>query len=431
MKIRFEIILLIIIVIQLFILPFAPYVIIAYLALFNAVLLFIVAITKLLGGIKALYLVLLGYGLLAFFDIFKFSVMLENVKITDSHLDTVYWIYISFTIFLISYILTNVTRRFQKKSVVLSMKRLKIIVLPIALISIGVLFLNTSDSPIMLLISFFPKALTVLFFYQFVVTKQYKYLSLTIILFLMSFSEISRRVYITFFFILLPIIMSFVHIRYKKIKNSYKFLFASIFIFIYIFMNTLRSDFQFGKGYVQGDKLTSTINYMMQFRAIDTFDNTAFVIENIPDEYDYYYGETYLAILVQFIPRSIWEDKPVSFGAPLGLLKKAGIREFSIDKWKNIINAFSYSPGFLGEAYANFGFTGIIILSMLFGIISKVYDLNINTNEAISDVNILPYLAFLSSFFLILRGDMLMATYYSILFFLFLKLIIFISKRRI
>jgi hypothetical protein len=194
------------------------------------------------------------------------------------------------------------------------------------------------------------------------------------------------------------------------------------FIGIFFYMNFLRADMDIGEGYEEGAEFNNTINYMMQLTALDTYDNTAYLLSNFPSKYDYYYGETYAALFVQFIPRSLWEGKPVGLGGPLGLLKNAGIREFTKAKWVREARGISYSPGFIGEAYANFGVIGIFILSILFGLGTKFFDSNVRLEEVLENPVQMANTAWYGSFFLLLRGDMVMALYYSALFYLFLRM---------
>lgn len=424
-----------VILLEMVALPLLTYEHIIYLSLFNTLFLLVMAAKNLLTEVKAVYVAILGYAVMGFFDIFKYNIF-NGILEDRAHLLTAYWMFISFFIFLSMYLITSFIFKRKQKILIVSTSKIKYIVIPLAIVFLLLYSASASaelntNNPLAVLAGFFPKAITVVSFYFYLRTKKIFYFFIFLFFLVFSFNEISRRVYISFIFIVLPIILSYIHLRYGKMKGVHKFVISIIFIGAFIFMNFLRADYDFGEGKVEGDEMTSMVNYMLEFKAVDTFDNTAFVIENFPSKYDYYYGETYFAILVQFLPRSIWENKPVSFGAPLGLLKKVGIREFSIKTWRNEVNGLSFSPGFLGEAYANFGVFGMIFLSSIFGIATKIFDKMVHSNEVLNDVKMLPYMSAYSSFFLILRGDLLMATYYSILFYLFISLILVIGKRTV
>ena len=415
---------------QLILVLFLDYVSIIYLSLVSTLILLGVSMKNLTGKITGIYVALLGYAVLGFFDIFKFNtVFSKHFVITESHYKAAIWIYFGFVLFLGTYLLSNQRKKIDKPlKIRVNRQKILFIVFPICLVILffynSLILLYDSHSPYLLLLSFFPKSATVIAFYMYLKVKKPIYLIYFLIFILFSFSEVSRRIYITLAFILVPIFMSYIINKHGRIKTSYKFIVIIFFGFAFFFMNYLRADWEGSDWGSNQGKLQSTVNYMLQFKAIDTFDNTAFVLENIPSKYRYYYGSTYTAILFQFIPRSLWADKPVGFGAPLGLLKKAGDREFTVEKWKRKTNMFSYSPGFLCEAYANFGNVGMVLISILFGFLTKAFDRKVTFRTVIRDFDKLPYLAFFSSFFLILRGDFIMAVFFSLLFFIYLWLMV-------
>jgi hypothetical protein len=133
------------------------------------------------------------------------------------------------------------------------------------------------------------------------------------------------------------------------------------------------------------------------------------------------YGETYLAVLVGFVPRSVWPDKPVGFAAPLALMQKTGVGKFNIDTWYEI-NQFSLSPGFHGEALANFGIPGVLLLSVLLGVTTRYYDryFRVIGSSRMRDIN---KLCVLLLFFLIVRGDFYSASIYVLFIFIFVTVV--------
>ena len=194
--------------------------------------------------------------------------------------------------------------------------------------------------------------------------------------------------------------------------KSGAFLFVVV---IFLFLNFMRSEHNYGRDFVDRGRVQNTINYIVNLRSIDTFWNTAFIIENFPKKFKYYYGETYAAIPVGFIPRSVWKDKPVGLSAPLGIMQKFGFQEdFNADNWK-LLNKFSLSPGLLGEAYANFGIYGILFIPILLGFLSRKLDLVIQAGSYGHSLN---SSLFLSAFFLVHRGDTYVATTPSIFLYL-------------
>ncbi len=407
-------------------------------ALINTLLLIFLAGRGMMSEIKAFHVALLGFGVMLFSDIFK-EININHIDITNDHISVILWTYLSLAIFILTYSLRLPIYKFKgvNKKTKISTTKLLYIVTPVSLVFLAYFWYQVSflgnSSAISTLISFLPKALSVVLLYLYISTSKKKnslLLLLGFILLFLAFGERSRRVYITLLLILTPILMSRYYSFIVKSKVGFKVLLVSIFISSFIFMSSLRSDFDYGDGYIENNKLQSTLNYMSQMKAIYTFTNTAFVFENLPDKWDYYYGETYLAFFVQVIPRSMWHDKIVGFGAPLGLLRKGGIREFTNDDWLSEVNGYSDSPGFIGEAYANFGYAGIIIASLLFGYITRVYDYNVRMKDIVTNIEYLPYLSFYGSFFVLLRGDFVSAMFFSTLFYIFTKLIILSSKSK-
>jgi hypothetical protein len=76
---------------------------------------------------------------------------------------------------------------------------------------------------------------------------------------------------------------------------------------------------------------------------------------------------TYFTQLVNPIPRAIWPNKPV---ADAGLIMARAYG--AVDK--NGEPTMTTSPGFLGEAYLNFGFVGLLIIPAAAGVIVGAWD---------------------------------------------------------
>lgn len=78
-------------------------------------------------------------------------------------------------------------------------------------------------------------------------------------------------------------------------------------------------------------------------------------------------GMTYYTQLVNPIPRAIWPGKPV---ADAGLILARAYGELDA----NGNETMTISPGFIGEAYLNFGFLGILIVPALAGVVIRAWD---------------------------------------------------------
>jgi hypothetical protein len=79
------------------------------------------------------------------------------------------------------------------------------------------------------------------------------------------------------------------------------------------------------------------------------------------------WGLTYFTQLVNPIPRAIWPGKPVA-DAGLILARAYG----AVDK--NGEATLTNSPGFLGEAWLNFGFFGVLVIPAIAGILVRAWD---------------------------------------------------------
>ena len=100
---------------------------------------------------------------------------------------------------------------------------------------------------------------------------------------------------------------------------------------------------------------------------------------------DYFYGETYLAAFTNFIPRSIWPDKPLGAGP----------------KMKNIIYPGSYvvgkegnsslTTGLFNELFMNFGIIGLFLGGIFFGFFIKYIYVKIIFSNLIIDILFLQY----------------------------------------
>jgi hypothetical protein len=129
----------------------------------------------------------------------------------------------------------------------------------------------------------------------------------------------------------------------------------------------------------------------------DSFQNFMSVVytENIT------YGRQLLGVLLFFVPRSIWPDKPIGSGAELA-------QEYGF-VFSNI------SMNYFGDGYINFGYLGIVIFLIGFSIFCAKMDIafwkNYYANSPYVNVS---YLLLLGLIIFILRGDLLSSTAYTV-----------------
>ncbi|MBF0424951.1 MAG: hypothetical protein HQL66_03915 [Magnetococcales bacterium] len=85
------------------------------------------------------------------------------------------------------------------------------------------------------------------------------------------------------------------------------------------------------------------------------------VIQRTPDEVPFIGGTTYAMLPSMIVPRFLWPEKPDGHAATIYLGVHYGVH--TIDE----VIMTSIGIGLLGEAYANFGFTGVFVFSGLLG----------------------------------------------------------------
>lgn len=139
-------------------------------------------------------------------------------------------------------------------------------------------------------------------------------------------------------------------------------------------------------------------------------------IKMFPKEKDFLYGSTYLAVLVNPIPREFFPNKPVGIGAIMGNIDPISRKGTSI------------SITFFGEAYANFGIIGIVIIPFLGGVISKML-FNWFRSNFNSDIVKIIYFYILPFYTIEVRGGFLEITMRLFIEFLSLLLIIKTSTK--
>ncbi|MBV9926102.1 MAG: oligosaccharide repeat unit polymerase [Acidobacteria bacterium] len=105
----------------------------------------------------------------------------------------------------------------------------------------------------------------------------------------------------------------------------------------------------------QTDKLRDRYAVMPVFTTI-----VALTGEKVP----YQDGSTYTLFLWNFIPRFLWKDKPVLNSFANTLPRQYGIINENDDKT-------SVGLGLLGETWMNFGYPGLILIMVAFGVIYK------------------------------------------------------------
>lgn len=381
-----------------------------------------ISLSKLIDAkFNALYATTLGMGGLVLIDIGKYY-YLDSKRIAwvgdgiYQEVALLIWLsclVIFFTYFLFIRLVASERKRYvYTKKARLNINLLKVILLPLS----AVFSMLNDGSGHLSIVGGIIKGLIVALFIYGLIEKDRVAIFVSIVSLLIGVDDSSRRAYIAIF---LPAIFIFIYIiraKHGEITVGRKILAGLFLLFFFVFLNAIRSTNDFGEGFDPEHRVNNTIHYITHLTSIDTFYNTAFLVERFPDPWDYYYGETYLSILVAPIPRSLWPDKPVSLGAPLGLMNRYGYRgKFDNSLWEDA-NQFSLSPGFVGEAYANFGYIGVLVISSLLGFAMALFDKKIIAGGITPRT--IPWLMFLSTFLVLHRGDFYVSVNYPIFMFL-------------
>lgn len=93
------------------------------------------------------------------------------------------------------------------------------------------------------------------------------------------------------------------------------------------------------------------------YNVLAALENLENILKNVPGQKDYLYGESYWKLLVAWVPREIWPDKPDNISNIVTEVSTTGYL------------APAQDVTFCGEAYWNFGWTGIFLVSLAFSAI--------------------------------------------------------------
>lgn len=128
--------------------------------------------------------------------------------------------------------------------------------------------------------------------------------------------------------------------------------------------------------------------------------------ERVPRFDPYLWGESYIDIPAQVVPRFLWPDKPSSLMANVRLAIYFGLIDPS-DPY-----SVSIAFGMIAESYVNFGLFGVGLLGFLFGTIFKRVSLLAQDVPQFSALGILMILLTAWSF----QAELVLATWLSSLF---------------
>ncbi len=151
----------------------------------------------------------------------------------------------------------------------------------------------------------------------------------------------------------------------------------------------------------------------------EMFRELLFIVDEISTHRGYLWGGTYWTELLSPIPRFVWPDKPLRFG----------VEYASWHGFDTLGGGPNMSPGILGEMYANFGILGVVLCSLIGGVICRAWD-RLRKRYADSLPVLMFYTAGLASLFLCGRSATLAIFFPMIAVYLCLVLMTGIRRGR-
>ncbi len=130
------------------------------------------------------------------------------------------------------------------------------------------------------------------------------------------------------------------------------------------------------------------------------------------------WGRQLLGVLLFWMPRSVWPEKPIGSGYVL-----AHKMHFT---WDNV------SANYFAEGYINFGFLGIFLFVLFLSYITSLLD-NLYWNKLSNQKHNFfraVYLLLLGMLFFVMRGDLLSSTAFTVGFLFSIFIVYFIVHRR-
>lgn len=103
------------------------------------------------------------------------------------------------------------------------------------------------------------------------------------------------------------------------------------------------------------------------YTGFEMFRELLYIVDVVPKEVDYQYGRSYANQVINPIPRYFWPSKPIWDAGILLAKAKGHVNDAGVAYMTN-------SPGFIGEAYLNFGLVGVGLVPLVAGYVVKAWD---------------------------------------------------------
>ena len=188
---------------------------------------------------------------------------------------------------------------------------------------------------------------------------------------------------------------------FPSLRKGKKFLFLMFFFILIIF--PLLNNFRYvnNNNELEIFDIINGLNKNFQEADFDAYTMLIYTVRYVSD-YGISFGRQFLGVILFFLPRTMWEGKPIGSGNTI-------VDYLLIPIHGNVSNPF------LAEFYINFGFFGVIFCSILMGCLFKTID-KIYWNVSDEDEGFIkyfyPFLSLITIFFC--RGDMLSSYSFTI-----------------
>ncbi len=186
----------------------------------------------------------------------------------------------------------------------------------------------------------------------------------------------------------LPIVL-LVFNKFFRRKNS----FALLMLLAYFFVLPFMDNFRYFNGKISWNFSFDYFNTMN----FDAGQNFMFAIKNNVITW----GRQLLGVLLFFVPRSIWPNKPIGSGAYLASTQPGSFSNIAFP--------------FFGEGYINFGYLGTFIFTIILAYFSARLDKKFWAKMSYGiDINYGMYLILVGALTFILRGDLMSSFAYTV-----------------
>jgi oligosaccharide repeat unit polymerase len=98
--------------------------------------------------------------------------------------------------------------------------------------------------------------------------------------------------------------------------------------------------------------------------AFDIYSSSALIVQSFPQQFDYEYGRSLVPLLLGWVPRSVWPEKPYPFSIYANTIRGETLGDRSA----------SIAVGLSGEGYGNFGLFGVLLWGTLMGLACRGAD---------------------------------------------------------